>query len=136
MTLCDTGPLVALIDRDDRNHARCVQALTQFTDAPFISTWPCLTEAMYLLWRAGKLPAQEELWGFIEDQLVIPHAPSDLEWERMRELMRQYHDLPMDFADASLVAAAEELNEHEIFTLDSHFRIYRIHGTDHFTVVP
>jgi predicted nucleic acid-binding protein len=91
---------------------------------------------MYLLWRIGKLPAQEELWGFIKDELVLPHCPSGPEWERMRELMRQYHDLPMDFADASLVAAAEELNEHEIFTLDSHFRIYRIHGADHFTVVP
>jgi hypothetical protein len=55
---------------------------------------------MYLLWRAGGLPAQEELWGYLADGLVMLHTPETGEWERMRELMRQYHDTPMDLADA------------------------------------
>ncbi|MBI3303375.1 MAG: hypothetical protein HYZ72_15025, partial [Deltaproteobacteria bacterium] len=41
--------------------------------------------------RAGGLPAQEELWGYLADGLVILlHTPETGEWERMRELMRQY----------------------------------------------
>lgn len=91
---------------------------------------------MYLLWRAGGLPAQEELWGYLADGLVVVHRPEAREWERMRTLMRQYRDSPMDLADASLVAAAEKLNLRRIFTLDDHFYAYRINGTHPFTVVP
>ncbi|MGE0825627.1 MAG: hypothetical protein AB7G75_02810 [Candidatus Binatia bacterium] len=50
--------------------------------------------------------------------------------------MEQYRDTPMDFADASLVAAAETLHLTQIFTLDSDFYVYRINGTPPFEVVP
>jgi predicted nucleic acid-binding protein len=91
-----------------------VAALNALLAIPLLTTWPCLVEAMYLLWRAGGLPAQEELWGYVADGLVVLHTPELDEWKRMRELMRQYHDTPMDFADASLVVAAERLNLHRI----------------------
>ena len=50
--------------------------------------------------------------------------------------MEQYRDTPMDFADASLVIAAEILNLTQIFTLDSDFYVYQINGTTPFKVVP
>ena len=56
--------------------------------------------------------------------------------ERMRTLMEQYRDVPMDLADASLVAVAEERGLDTIFTLDSDFRIYRLPRGRSFTVVP
>jgi predicted nucleic acid-binding protein len=74
---------------------------------------------MYLLWRAGGLPAQEELWGYLADGLVVLHTPEAREGERMRVLMRQYRDTPMDLADASLVVAAERLNLRRIFRCSS-----------------
>lgn len=43
----------------------------------------------------------------------------------MHQLMEQYHDTPMDLADASLVATAETLNLTRIFTMDSDFYVYR-----------
>ncbi len=44
----------------------------------------------------------------------------------MTELMRQYADLPMDLADASLVLLAEELGEGRIVSTDgSDFHAYR-----------
>lgn len=136
MTLCDTGPLVALIDQSDRSHARCVSALQGLPPSPLITTWACLTEAMYLLGRAGGFAAQDELWGFCADDLVKIHAAEEAEWQRMRLLMRQYADTPMDLADASLVAAAEELGVRRVFTLDSHFRAYRLFGREAFDIVP
>lgn len=58
------------------------------------------------------------------------------ECRRMRILMEQYRDVPMDLADASLAVAAETLNMQRIFTLDSDFYVYRINGKQAFTVVP
>ena len=39
--------------------------------------------------------------------------------------MRKYADRPMDFADASLMWAAEETGAREILTTDRDFEIYR-----------
>lgn len=50
--------------------------------------------------------------------------------------MEQYRDLPMDLADASLVVAAEMLNQKRIFTLDRDFQIYRFKGNQSFDVLP
>ncbi len=50
--------------------------------------------------------------------------------------MEQYLDVPMDLADASLVVAAEALNQQQIFTLDTDFYIYRFQGKLSFEIVP
>ncbi len=136
MTLCDTGPLVALIDRDDQHHARCAAALGGLPASPLVTTWPCLTEAMYRLGRAGGLPAQDELWRFLADGLVEVRAPDPGEWARLRELMHEYRDAPMDLADASLVVLAERSGVRRVFTVDRHFYGYRALGIEAFEVVP
>jgi hypothetical protein len=71
----------------------------------------------------------------VDEILVIHHHNSD-ELKRMETLMIQYQDVPMDLADASLVAMAEVLNQRQIFTLDSDFYIYRRYGNQPFEVVP
>ena len=50
--------------------------------------------------------------------------------------MMKYADVPMDFADATLVALAEERDDTRILTLDSDFHVYRLHGRRRFSVVP
>lgn len=42
---------------------------------------------------------------------LVIHFSSEEGQLRMQALMEQYRDLPMDLADASLVAAAEVLNQ-------------------------
>ena len=39
--------------------------------------------------------------------------------------MAKYVDLPMDFADATLVAVAERLGIRDVATLDDDFTVYR-----------
>lgn len=135
MTLTDAGPLVAIIDRRDQHHARCLAAVATLPAPLLLTTWACLGEAMYLLGREGGHDAQDELWAFIADGFVRVHQSADAETARMRELMRQYRDTPMDFADASLVAAAETLGLRRVFTVDHHFYVYRVNGNA-FVVVP
>ncbi len=135
MTLCDASPLIALINKGDDNHQRCVNILPSLL-APLITTCACFTEAMYLLGRYGGWFAQQELWGYVADEiLVIYHHNSD-ELTRIETLMDRYRDVPMDLADASLVAIAEVLDRRQIFTLDRDFYIYRLRGNQSFEVVP
>ena len=136
MILCDTGPLVALIDRGDPHHERCVAALESLPPEPLSTTWPCWVEALYLVGRVGGFSSQERLWTYIPDGLTQILEPAADEWKRMWDLMREYRDVPMDVADASLVSAAERLEARRIFTLDSHFYVYRIGGKDAFEVIP
>ena len=136
MTLCDAGPLVALLSVRDTDHERCSAVLRTLRTDELVTTWLCLTEAMYLLGRWGGIRAQDALWGYISNGLVSLHCPGPGEWQRMRTLMNDYADAPMDVADASLVAAAEALNLRRIFTLDRHFRAYRQRLGETFEVVP
>ncbi len=125
-TLTDTGPLVALINANDPYYERAKGLLPRLPKAPFRTTWPCFTEAMYLLRQAAGYPAQDELWRFVAIGLVQLHSHEEAEWWRMRELMRTYRDTPMDMADASLIAAAEALSTDQVFTFDKHFYAYRL----------
>jgi predicted nucleic acid-binding protein len=136
MTLTDTGPLVALINRNDPYHPASLRATEALPAAPMVTTWVCLTEAMYLLGRAAGFTGQDALWGLVTaGRLVVRDTTAD-EVVRMAELMRAYSDLPMDLADASLVAAAEATGERRVFTFDGHFRMYRLRDGSVLDVVP
>ena len=133
--LTDAGPLVALLDRSENSHLRCARVLASLA-RPMLTTWPVFTEAMYLIGRAFGWPGQANLWQLVErGSLQIVDISADAK-SRMRVLMEQYHDLPMDLADASLVAVAEERRLDRIFTLDSDFQVYRLPRGRSFTIVP
>ena len=136
MILVDTGPIVALLDRNDSNHSRCVETAAVLPVAPLLTSWPCLTEAMYLIGRGTGAPGQESLWSMIQDGLLKLLNVEPDQVSRMAELMRQYRDLPMDIADAALVVAAESTGIRQVFTLDGHFRIYRLKDGSVLEVVP
>jgi len=91
---------------------------------------------MYFLGDLNGWNGQEALWRFLDSGVLSIHLPGDSETKRMRVLMEQYTDTPMDLADASLVAAAETQRLKVIFTLDSDFRVYRINGTSAFEMIP
>ena len=137
MTLTDTGPLVALINRDDQHHVACAAALEANAAAfPLLTTWPCLTEAMHLLEREGGYRYQAALWSMYFRGEVAIHQLTPAETDRIASLMEQYRDTPMDLADASLVATAESLTERQVFTFDSQFYVYRLRDGAALEVVP
>jgi uncharacterized protein len=135
LTLTDAGPLIALIDADEPDHNRC-RATLETISLPMLTTWPAFTEAMYLLSRAGGWPGQQSLWRIVLRGDLQLASPTPAGNARAAKLMERYRDQPMDLADATLVALAEERRLTRIFTLDSDFHIYRIDGRRHFEVVP
>jgi predicted nucleic acid-binding protein len=136
MTLADTGPLVALLDHNDPYHQLALQTAAGLPPAPLLTTWPCLTEAMYLLGRAAGFPGQEALWKMITAGRLVVRDAGPGETDRMAELMRVYSNLPMDLADASVVAAAEATGRREVFTFDGDYRVYRLRDGSALTVIP
>jgi uncharacterized protein len=130
----DTGPLVALLDRSERNHAACVEVVRKWR-GKLITTEAVLTETLYLLnatWQA-----QQNCLGMFtrEAILLLPTTPQSL--RRVATLMKKYEDVPMDYADATLVVLCEELNSNAVFTLDRRgFSAYRMNGRKTFEVIP
>jgi predicted nucleic acid-binding protein len=122
--LVDTGPLVALFDPRDRQHAWCVERLRGLRRS-LRTTAPVLTEAFHMLPPAttGAIRLREFI---AEGGLGVWHL-DDASLTRAFELMEVYADHPMDLADASLVAAGESLGTRAIFTLDrDDFHTYRV----------
>jgi len=133
VTLTDAGPLVALFDAGEPDHDRCREALDQL-QLPLVTTWPAFTEAMHLLGRAGGWRAQGALWRLVLRGDLVLASPTDT--ARTARMMEKYADRPMDLADATLVALAEERNLDRVFTLDADFHVYRLNGRRRFDVLP
>jgi uncharacterized protein len=76
------------------------------------------------------------LWRLVHTDRLLLAELTPTAVERSAALMDKYADRPMDLADATLVALAEDQGHRKIFSLDSDFHIYRIRGRQRFDVVP
>ncbi len=136
MILTDAGPLVAIVDRGEQYHGACAACLAELT-GPMVTTWPAFMEAMYLLGDAGGWRAQDSLWRLVAQYDLEVLMPAPASYKRLRELMEKYQDRPMDLADATLVALAEERRLRDVFTLDREdFQVYRLYGRQPFRLWP
>jgi len=124
--LTDAGPLIALLDKNDRHHATCVAVVRSLPNQTLLTTWLCFTEAVYFLGEAGGYHFQERLWKLRRDGALALLELTDVEGDLMDSLMAEYRNVPMDAADASLVAVAQSRSFRRLFTLDSDFYIYRL----------
>lgn len=132
--MLDTGVLVALLARDDASHAACASAITGYPGILVMSE-AVLTEAMHLL---GRFPGGADAcleFTLTARAALVPMTPFRL--TRCRRLMHTYRDVPIDLADASLVAIAEEMRVEGVFTLDRRgFQVYRLFGRRAFRILP
>lgn len=122
--LIDTGPLVAWFDRHDPDHALCSRFFAA-ASGPLISTWPVLTEVCHLVPAevAPRVLEWVQLGGLQLSELPTAALLQVAPW------MRQYADLPMDLADASLLWLAHQSGVRAIATLDRRdFAVYRLPG--------
>ncbi len=124
--LLDTGPVVALLDAGDAQHAFVRAAFAQLpAGRPMVTTAAVITEIMFHLQDCDGGPARAV--EFMEDAGVRVEQSFHLPQLRAAAaLMEKYSDVPMDFADATLVLLAAHYETGDIATLDARgFRTYR-----------
>ena len=126
--LIDTGPLVALFHTGDNFH-RSIRDFLGKNQYRFISTLAVFTEASHLM--SVNVNAQQDFyeWAVYHGVIICDINQHDL--PRIAEFTKKYSDLPMDFADATLVIAAEKTGIRKIISLDKDFDIYRLPGREH-----
>lgn len=126
MIIADTGFFLALFNANDDHHQRAKATLNRL-DEPLVTTHPVISETCYLLVARGGGIVQE--CKFLVDVAEEAFQVFDLEiahFQRMASLIKQYENLPMDYADASLVVLAESLKHGKILTTDRRdFAVYR-----------
>lgn len=123
--IIDTGPLVAYFNRRDRWHRWVVDQMAAL-HPPLVTCEPVLTEACFLIQRAGGSPAdliRKVTQRSLEIGIDLEDAASGIE-----SLMQRYADTPMSLADACLVRLTELLPDCRLFTLDADFEHYRRNG--------
>jgi uncharacterized protein len=120
--LLDTGPLVALLDRNDRFHTWMKEIWVNI-EPPILTCEAVMTESCFLLRHL--YGAKESAISLLRRGIVqIPYDLSE-EAQAVEELMRRYSSVPMSLADACLVSMTELYSTSELLTLDSDFTIYR-----------
>ena len=132
--IIDTGPWVALIDQSEAKHDECTDWFRRFEGKMFTSE-AVLTEVLFLL--NFSYPAQSAAIDFVLNG-AITIVPLSLEsLKTAKGLMRKYANVPMDYADATLVCLAEDLSIVHMVTLDRrHFSIYRLPSNKSFLLLP
>jgi predicted nucleic acid-binding protein len=120
--LLDTGVILALLDRSERAHEKCVRALDGLR-RPLVTCEAVITESCYLL-RERPQAVQAVLANVESGFFAIPFQLSRSAG-KIQAILTKYRDTPADFADACLVQMADELDTGDILTLDSDFTHYR-----------
>jgi len=123
--LLDTGPLVAYLDRRDKDHDWAAARWSEI-EPPLLTCEAVLSEACFLLCRLwpGSAAVMELLdRGIIQIAFRLPDEAATI-----AKLMQKYATVPMSLADACLVRMAELRPQSAILTLDHDFRLYRKHG--------
>jgi uncharacterized protein len=120
--LLDTGVIVALLDRSERFHQACADAVREL-EAPLITCEAVIAESCYLLRNLAGAP-----------EAVIENVAAGIfqlafqlsrEAAGVKQVLRKYRDRKIDFADACLIRMADEFGTGDILTLDGDFSIYR-----------
>jgi uncharacterized protein len=120
--IVDTGPLVALLNRRERQHA-WVKAVLDSVEPPIYTCEPVLSETCFLLQDVNG--GQDAVLELLTRGILRSDFRIAAELASLRYLMKKFSDVPMSLADACLVRMTELDPQGVVLTLDSDFKIYR-----------
>jgi len=113
--LVDTGPLVAMLNKNDQHREDALSTLDQL-QPPLLTTWPVLTETAYFVRDDADL-FRSLLSGRISELLEIV-VIDQTELSAMNEIFNRYADLNLQLADLSLMHLANRDRIQTVFTFD------------------
>ena len=121
MITLDTSGLIAYIGTQDRYHRACTNIL-DVESAPAIIPIAVLAEMAFMIER--DFPPEVER-AFLAD---LRERAYMLDWNeqdvgRIEQLAERYHDLPLGFADAAVIACAERHGGRVLTTDFRHFSV-------------
>lgn len=121
--LLDTGPLVALLSRNDAHHVRARRLFAECAP-PFRSCEAVIAEACFLMRKVDAAgPAEVIALGRRGVYNVVMSVGDH--WTNIEALLRKYSDRPISLADACLIRCAEIHQEARILTFDRDFSVYK-----------
>ncbi|HEY2118515.1 MAG TPA: PIN domain-containing protein [Candidatus Acidoferrum sp.] len=131
--LIDTGVIVALLDRSERQHEACAK-LIKTIESPLLTCEPVIAESCYLLRKLPGAPAtvvENVAAGIFQVSFQI-----STDTDGIRQRLRKYEDREIDLADACLIRMADQFGTGDILTLDKDFEIYRWGKNKTFRIMP
>lgn len=132
--LIDTGAILAILNKADPWHSACV-ATVQKLRLPLLTSEAVLTEVFHMVGKSRF--RKEETWQFIRSGTIMLTSIQHAELSPIHALMTRYADLPMDFADATLVYLAGRESLETVLTVDhTDFSVYRLEGKRRFRILP
>jgi predicted nucleic acid-binding protein len=121
--LLDTGPLVALLSKNDAHHARAVRLFAE-CEPPLRCCEAVVAEACFLMRKVDPAgPAEVVALG--RKGVYATAIALDEHWINIEALLRKYANRPIALADACLIRCAEVHREPRVVTFDSDFQVYR-----------
>jgi predicted nucleic acid-binding protein len=120
--ICDTGPLVAFLDRREKWHSWALEQFATLTE-PLVTCEAVIAEAAFLTMGRGLPPAR--FMQLFEREVVRIDFRFQEEWPSIHRLLETYSNVPMSVADACIVRMSEFQSDSLVFTLDRDFLIYR-----------
>ncbi len=133
--LVDTGAVVALVNRADRHHASAADWFASYRGS-LLTTEAVITETAYVLAVSRAHQRAALLW-FERARLAgLLHVVPIDDYAALDAIIARYSRLPCDYADATLVALAEQTGVTVIATIDQRdFSVYRVRGRKRFRIV-
>lgn len=120
--LLDTGVIVALLDRSEKFHQACAEAVCGL-EAPLITCEAVIAESCYLLRNLSGAP--EAVIENVAAGIFQVSFQLSREAAGVRQVLRKYRDRKIDLADACLIRLADEFGTADILTLNKDFEVYR-----------
>jgi predicted nucleic acid-binding protein len=122
ITLIDSGPLIALFDKNDKFHEQILSFMKSY-EGELLTTWAVMTEVSHML--DFNLRVQLAFLEWIERGAVTIYEINQSDLRTIIPMIKKYTNVPMDLADSSLMFIAQKENITDIISIDSYFDIYR-----------
>lgn len=133
--VCDTSVVFAALDRNDPEHTRCAALVTSSRSITVPAA--VVVEVDWLARSRGAAGAIDSLLASIADRSLNVANLDEEDYRRVRRLVQDYADLPLELVDAAVVAIAERLEQTRVATLDHrHFSVVRPLHVEAFELVP